>query len=40
MKVNKKQHYNYYTSSTPQSGVTEALATKAAEAAFVIDLNQ
>jgi len=36
MKVNKKttlQLDNYYTSGTPLSGMTEALATKAAEAA-------
>jgi hypothetical protein len=30
---------NYCTSNTPNSGVTEALATKAAQAAFVINSN-
>jgi hypothetical protein len=31
VKVTKKQLYNYYTPSTPQSGMSEALATKAAK---------
>jgi hypothetical protein len=41
MNVNKKTtlQLDYHTFSTPQRGMTEALATKAAEAAFVYILD-